>query len=149
MNHNLPDCVFVVTVVVVQSLSCDPMDHRPPGPFVHGVLSARILEWVSISSDLSFYSFSKTEAVLFFSGNSTNLNCSLQTVSGSWPVHSLALLYLQSLTPCLPISSPAIRNRPILAIASLSSAISHSVSFMATLGPERHVDLPPTPHLFW
>lgn len=31
---------------------------------------------------MSFYSFSKTEALLFFSGNSTNLNCSLQTVSG-------------------------------------------------------------------
>ena len=29
--------------------SCDPMDCRPPGSSVHGVLQARILEWVAIS----------------------------------------------------------------------------------------------------
>ena len=28
---------------------CDPMEHSPPGSPVHGVLQARILEWVSIS----------------------------------------------------------------------------------------------------
>ena len=49
LNHNLPDCVCVVMVVVVQQLSCELMDHRPPGFFVHGVLQARILEWVAIS----------------------------------------------------------------------------------------------------
>ena len=25
---------------------CDPMDCRPPGSFVHGILQARILEWL-------------------------------------------------------------------------------------------------------
>ena len=39
----------------VQSLqSCltlwDPMDCSPPGSSVHGILQARILEWVAISS---------------------------------------------------------------------------------------------------
>ena len=29
---------------------CDPMDYNPPGSFVLGVLQARILEWVAISS---------------------------------------------------------------------------------------------------
>ena len=29
---------------------CDPMDCSPPGSFVHGILKARILEWVAISS---------------------------------------------------------------------------------------------------
>ena len=29
--------------------SCDPMDCSPPGSFVHGILQARILEWVAIS----------------------------------------------------------------------------------------------------
>ena len=29
---------------------CDPMDHSPPGSSVHGILQARILEWVAISS---------------------------------------------------------------------------------------------------
>ena len=31
------------------SNSCDPMDYSPPGSSVHGILQARILEWVSIS----------------------------------------------------------------------------------------------------
>ena len=29
---------------------CDPMDHNPPGFSVHGILQARILELVAISS---------------------------------------------------------------------------------------------------
>ena len=29
---------------------CYPMDSSPPGPSVHGILQAGILEWVSISS---------------------------------------------------------------------------------------------------
>ena len=29
--------------------SCDPMDYNPLGSFVHGILQARILEWVFIS----------------------------------------------------------------------------------------------------
>ena len=29
---------------------CDPMDHRPPGSSVHGVLQARVLEWVATPS---------------------------------------------------------------------------------------------------
>ena len=28
----------------------DPMNHRSPGSSVHGILQARILEWVSMSS---------------------------------------------------------------------------------------------------
>ena len=42
-------------VVVVESLShvqllCDPMDCSPPGSSVHGILQARVLERVAISS---------------------------------------------------------------------------------------------------
>ena len=29
---------------------CDPMDYSLPGPSVHGILQARILEWVAMSS---------------------------------------------------------------------------------------------------
>ena len=29
---------------------CDPMDYSPPGTFVHGILQARILEWVVVPS---------------------------------------------------------------------------------------------------
>ena len=31
------------------TLFCDPMDGSPPGSSVHGILQARILEWVAIS----------------------------------------------------------------------------------------------------
>ena len=27
---------------------CDPMDRSPPGSSVHGILQARILEWVAV-----------------------------------------------------------------------------------------------------
>ena len=29
---------------------CDPMDYSPKGSFVHGILQARILEWVAMPS---------------------------------------------------------------------------------------------------
>ena len=28
---------------------CDPMDYSPPGSSIHGILQARVLEWVAIS----------------------------------------------------------------------------------------------------
>ena len=36
-------------LVAVLSDSCNPMDCSPPGSSVHGILQARILEWVAIS----------------------------------------------------------------------------------------------------
>ena len=32
---------------------CDPMDRSPPGSSAHGILQARILEWVAISFSYS------------------------------------------------------------------------------------------------
>ena len=39
-----------VKVLSAQSFPtlCDPMDYRPPGASVHGILQARMLEWVAI-----------------------------------------------------------------------------------------------------
>ena len=31
---------------------CDPMDYSPKGSFVHGILQARILEWVAMPSSM-------------------------------------------------------------------------------------------------
>ena len=33
---------------IVPPTLCDPMDYSPPGSSVHGILQARILEWVAI-----------------------------------------------------------------------------------------------------
>ena len=41
---------YMVVVLVAQSCPtlCDPMDCDPPGSSVHGILQARILEWVAV-----------------------------------------------------------------------------------------------------
>ena len=39
---------------------CDPMDCTPPGSSVHGILQARILEWVAISNPGICSQFSST-----------------------------------------------------------------------------------------
>ena len=42
---------FLVFMLVAQlwTTLCDPMEYSPPGSSVHGILQARILEWVAIS----------------------------------------------------------------------------------------------------
>ena len=49
---NLADLHFSLCCSVAQSCSalCDPMDCSLPGFSIHGILQARILEWVAISS---------------------------------------------------------------------------------------------------
>ena len=48
-SSELPD--FVPSASVAQSCLtlCDPVNCSPPGSSVHGILQARILEWVAIS----------------------------------------------------------------------------------------------------
>ena len=43
-------CVCVCSVTQLCPTVCDPMDGSPSGSSVHGILQARILEWVAISS---------------------------------------------------------------------------------------------------
>ena len=45
-------CAHARTHIRTQSCPtlCDPIDDNPPGSSVHGILQARILEWVAISS---------------------------------------------------------------------------------------------------
>ena len=40
-------CVCVLVAHSCLTL-CDHMDYSPPGSFVHGILQARIVEWVAI-----------------------------------------------------------------------------------------------------
>ena len=48
--NNHAGTIMNVEVLVTQPCPtlCDPMDHSPPGFSVHGILQARILEWVTI-----------------------------------------------------------------------------------------------------
>ena len=46
--HN-PEPQSRMVVLVVQSTLCNPIGYHPPGSSVHGILQARILEWVAIS----------------------------------------------------------------------------------------------------
>ena len=43
-------CVCIHTCGLLCSTYCNPTDYSPPGSSVHGILQARKLEWVAISS---------------------------------------------------------------------------------------------------
>ena len=47
---NSVSTLYIPTVHVCMHALCDPMDCSLPGSYVHGILQARILEWVAISS---------------------------------------------------------------------------------------------------
>ena len=59
---------------------CNPMDSRLPGSSVHGILQARILEWVAIS----FSRESCNPGIEPGSLMSPALACGLFTTSASW-----------------------------------------------------------------
>ena len=40
---------MLVLVIQLCPIICNPMDYNLPGPSVHGILQARILEWVAIA----------------------------------------------------------------------------------------------------
>ena len=49
VSHSVCVCVCVCVCVLVIQLCptlCNPIDYSPPGSSVHGILQARILEWV-------------------------------------------------------------------------------------------------------
>ena len=49
-GEEMGDCVIAVQLLSRVRLFCDPMDCSQPGSSVHGILRARVLEWVGISS---------------------------------------------------------------------------------------------------
>ena len=40
---------WMLLLLLLNPTLCDPMDCSPPGSSLHGILQARILEWVAIS----------------------------------------------------------------------------------------------------
>ena len=66
----------VVSVAQSCLTLCNPMDYSPPGSSVHGILQARILEWVAMS-------FSRGSSQ---PRNRTRISCFLQCQVGSLPL---------------------------------------------------------------
>ena len=42
-------CVYIYIRIVSHVQLCDPVDYSLPGSSLHGILQARVLEWVAIS----------------------------------------------------------------------------------------------------
>ena len=87
-----------VKVLVAQScpILCDPMDYSLPGSSVHGILQARILEWVAIPfSRGSFKPMDQTQvsctAGRFFTIWEANINFSSRKI---WILNSDPLLII-------------------------------------------------------
>ena len=77
---------------------CDPMDCSPPGSSVHGILQARILEWVAMpsfrgSSDLGIELGSTASVGSFF------------TNSGTWEAYIYMCVCVDTHLPVLPCTS--------------------------------------------
>ena len=78
-------CVCVCVLVAQLCLTlCDPIDYSPPGSSVHGILQARILEWV---------------AILFFSGSCrprdwTCISCSAGRFFTIWATREAHFSYM-------------------------------------------------------
>ena len=79
-------CCAVRSIQLCPSL-CDPMDCSPPGSSVHGILQARILEWVAMPFSNMFMCVYVTLCI-FSSQNREFMVC---TLFDNW-------LFLQPLT---------------------------------------------------
>ena len=65
---------------------CDPMDCSPPGSSVHGILQARILEWVAMSSSRGSSQIRDQNCISCISRQINIICCQLHTLQAS---HSL------------------------------------------------------------
>ena len=57
---------------------CDPIEGSPPGPSVHGIFQARVLEWVAIAfSTMEYYSDIKRKKIMPLAPIQTDLKISI------------------------------------------------------------------------
>ena len=70
------ECSYQYKVTFIVSDSFGPMDHSPPGSSVHGILQARILDWVTMP-----YSRGSSQHKDW-----TRVSCLLQWQAGSLPL---------------------------------------------------------------
>ena len=111
-------------------LFCNPMDFSTPGSSVHGILQARILEWVAIRF-IQFLSF----IVLIFAWNNPLGICNfLEKISSL--SHSIVFLYFFALitedgfliSPCY--SSELCIHMDISFLSSFSFSVSSFLSYL-------------------
>ena len=64
-------CSETLIIIVIQLCPtlCHPMDYSPPGPSVHGILQARILEWVAISFSRGYFRPRDQTCVSYIAGS--------------------------------------------------------------------------------
>ena len=79
---------------------CDPTDSSPPDSTVHGILQARILEWVAISFSICHANklLNKVASILLYTMNSfglKSLTSSVQLVSNLFVPQKSCILLLQ------------------------------------------------------
>ena len=65
---------------------CDPMDCSPPGSSVHGILQARIVEWVAISHSRKWRCRLHLQGIFLTQGADPHLLCFLHWQAGSLPL---------------------------------------------------------------
>ena len=82
MLKSLTVCICVCVIVTHSCPTlCDPMGCSPPGAYIHGILQARILEWVSISfSYFDCVDSNKTWKILKEMGVPNHLICLLRNL---------------------------------------------------------------------
>ena len=85
---------------------CDPMDWGLPSSFVHGILQARILEWVALSSSRGSSQPRDQTAISYIScfGRQILYHCSTCEVVEDWRL----VLYLQPQAPNLGQNSSSL-----------------------------------------
>ena len=108
-------CVCVSCSVVSDSVISDSMDCSPPGSSLHGILQARILEWVAISfsriaNDISnelWNLYLESITSLKVSVNTDNFGLNL--VGQFWK-DTTYLKHLSSLSICIVLSTPFLEH---------------------------------------
>ena len=92
---------------------CDPMDHSPPGSSLHGILQARILEWVAIpySGDHPTQGLNSLTSNLHWQAASLPLVPPGKPVSGwllvyYFPHHTIIAAAAKSLQSCPTLCDP-------------------------------------------
>ena len=133
-QQRVPFLLFLLVLVVQSCLTlCDLMDYSPPGSSDHGILQARILEWVSVS----FYRGS------FWPRDWTQVFCIAGRFFPFWTTREAYVPILE--TRLLPASIPHLV--PITGHLSLAWVICHVPAPLRYSALKPTIELkPPSPY---